>query len=687
MKLGELFEYGVAINFFGNYRSEIASLNNFVTEFSRGLFSLRSLLIGGSLTAGLAVFGNALFSFGKTLEGYFASIKAIVGTQDKTLEALRFASKEAAATPFSLGEVTEAIQRMTQFGFAKTAEMRKQTFDAVGDFAGNFNMGFARSMDMVAKASFGNWESMADATGIRKTTIESMLQTNQKFLAADQATRAHMSQLAKFIATGQTGTEKYKQSLVELLGFMNKGGMESKLQTVSGVLSNLGDVYERFMTSLVGYSQVEGSFFNAVRTTLNNIYNKFNETSSVFDKLASQADGQMTVQERLGRLAENVGRVLSEVWRWIGGYMESATSGVISYLMEIDRFMNDFPNKVAPLILFLYLIKLQVEDFFSGFIQGFSAVWSVFWGIAKLLMGALMAIFSLLTGNGLTSIKSFGGALGVLLAAMLGFKMVTILIGPFMALWNVINMLRAAWTAWGAAALMNPMTWIILGVIALIAAIVLLIVYWDEVVAWVKEFWNAFTEKYPIVAQIFEYIKQALIFVWDILKGYVLWVFGIWKSVITFIWNGLKTIWDSLKAGWNVLKEFGGALLDWLLSPLDFIVKKALAFWDTLKGVWDWIAGSDEMQNLDGGNIDVNHNGMTPMGQSVIQPLEYQPTNYRDLYQVPVGAQGGNTNNNYDAENKYNIQRIDITVPKGTTFDAEAFKRGLNSDINRKGKQ
>lgn len=231
MKLGELFEYGVAINFFGNYRSEMKSLDNFVTEFSRGLFNLRSLLIGGSLTAGLAVFTNAIMGFGKQLEGYFAQIKASVGTQEKTLSILDYASKKAAETPFSLGEVVSAVGRMTTFGFAKDKNMMDKVFNSVGDLAGNRGFDFSHAMDMVAKAGFGNWESLKDMTGLNKQTMRTSVMESQQWLRATNDQKAAMEKYLKTIETGTAGTQDYRMAVVELVGFLNKGGMEERLKT------------------------------------------------------------------------------------------------------------------------------------------------------------------------------------------------------------------------------------------------------------------------------------------------------------------------------------------------------------------------------------------------------------------------------------------------------------------------
>ena len=86
-------------------------------------------------------------------------------------------------------------------------------------------------------------------------------------------------------------------------------------------------------------------------------------------------------------------------------------------------------------------------------------------------------------------------------------------------------------------------------------------------------------------------------------------------------------------------------------------------------------------------NVGYNQNPMEPIGQSVMQPLSYQPANYGALYQQQQG--GGNTTNNYDAENKYDLNGANFifNIQKGAQFGPEEFKRALQDDLNRKGKQ
>ncbi|WP_344014143.1 phage tail tape measure protein, partial [Nocardiopsis exhalans] len=102
-----------------------------------------------------------------------------------------------------------------------------------------------------------------------------------------------------------------------------------------------------------------------------------------------------------------------------------------------------------------------------------------------------------------------------------------------------------------AALWASPITWIVLGIIALIAIIVLLIVYWDEVAAACAAAW--------------EWIKDACAAAWD-------WI----KSTAASIWDGIKAFfadtWDSIKSTvvsvWDAIAGFFSGIWNSITSTV-----------------------------------------------------------------------------------------------------------------------
>ncbi|MEO9655903.1 phage tail tape measure protein [Marinomonas sp.] len=136
---------------------------------------------------------------------------------------------------------------------------------------------------------------------------------------------------------------------------------------------------------------------------------------------------------------------------------------------------------------------------------------------------------------------------------------------------GILTSLPAMW-AFTAALLANPLTWIVVGVVALIAALAALVVYWDDVTAAVKRFFSGMSALANTA--IFEPIQK-----W--------WGdFQVWLSSITFMpsWDLHLELFESLKGWWLGFKN-------WLstLDPFAFLGEKI----SWLKEKFSWLPGID----------------------------------------------------------------------------------------------
>ncbi|WP_161804405.1 hypothetical protein [Microbacterium sp. GCS4] len=124
-------------------------------------------------------------------------------------------------------------------------------------------------------------------------------------------------------------------------------------------------------------------------------------------------------------------------------------------------------------------------------------------------------------------------------------------VGAMAVAWGVYTV--AQWAA-NAAILANPITWIVLAIGAVIAALVLLVANWDAVVAWISEVWGGF------VSWLTE-VTEGIAAWWNELwAGFGAWVTSVWEGFVGFIsdtWSnfvlGLQIIGDALAAWWNGL--------------------------------------------------------------------------------------------------------------------------------------
>lgn len=120
-----------------------------------------------------------------------------------------------------------------------------------------------------------------------------------------------------------------------------------------------------------------------------------------------------------------------------------------------------------------------------------------------------------------------------------------------------------AWTAsiWAStiALLANPVTWIILAIVALIAAVVLLVMNWDAVVKWITDVWAGFIS-----------------WITDVINGFVSWWNSIWAAVGSFIGD----VWNNI-VNW---------VEDAISNVKSVIFSVVLGIWNWWQGIWNSVS-------------------------------------------------------------------------------------------------
>lgn len=649
---GNLLDYGIAVNFFGNYRNEGNALNSLTNKLNSSLMSLQQMVIGGGVTAGLYKLSNAILSTAKSMEQNFANLKSVLGGTAKALETLEWARKKGASTPFEITEVNNAVGTMTSMGFNKNDKMREEVFNSVGDFAALKGFDFADMMQRVSKATFGNWESLGDQFGVRKQTIgtmarERMARTPENFKGEESA----INKAIQIVEKGKQGTEEYKMAVVKLIGVLGRGGMENRLQTIAGAWSNVNDLLSNFMMNMVGYSQIQGTLANAIKETIvNKVLKPFTEAHTV---VINGIKEQTTAVDQLGRIGKGVGDILTQLWGGVDSVIGNATSSVVGWIDKMDKFFSDYKNNVAPLILFLYLVRLQVMDFLSAFWGGFEPV---FKGFIKLGLGVYKVLgdIAMAMGLGDTKAEALGRTLGIIMGILLGIKAFRLITSPLQPLINsaksaifwvmtlnkkiaegeelsrmetmVANMYNSlssglsraipsmtamASSSWSftASLLANPITWIVIAVIALVGWLAYLIYNWDEVqksMQGVSDIALVLLSIFmPIVgipllmAKYWDEFKEIFYNIWRGIRGYLL---GAWlwinRVVIIPLKNAFTKVWTSLKETVKGFVDFIFEKFPFIKTLFEGIANIWKGIKDTISWIWDKIVNSDFVQGI-----------------------------------------------------------------------------------------
>ena len=122
-----------------------------------------------------------------------------------------------------------------------------------------------------------------------------------------------------------------------------------------------------------------------------------------------------------------------------------------------------------------------------------------------------------------------------------------------LAVWKLVNLAMALWSLILAA---SPITWVIIGIAALVAAGYYLYKNWDTVVAWISNEW--------------EYLKNTASAVWAEICAVLSNEWEYIKSVVT---DGVNSAWNAVLNFCNDIRKTFSEVFDWL------------------SGKWEWISG------------------------------------------------------------------------------------------------
>lgn len=142
-----------------------------------------------------------------------------------------------------------------------------------------------------------------------------------------------------------------------------------------------------------------------------------------------------------------------------------------------------------------------------------------------------------------------------------------------------------ATTLWGAVAaqiglntamLASPITWVVAGIAALVAAFVIL---WNKSEGF-RNFWIGLWEAIKTaVAPVVEWIKEAFSTAWDYIKG-------VWEQVQPYF----SAIWEGIKAVFSVVVDVLGAYFETAWSAIQAVWNVAVAYftmiWESIKAVF-----------------------------------------------------------------------------------------------------
>ena len=461
-----------------------------------------------------------------------------------------------------------------------------------------------------------------------------------------------------------------------------------KLQTALPIVSKAADasgVSFTEMSSSLGILANSGIDASSSATALRNIYLEAAKRGvpyqSLIDKISNSTDKLGLANKIFGKRGAVVAVTLAENQaglKKLQGDIESAGAGMINagvagrtaatQLDTLDGALTLLGSAYEGLLLkindgtgALGLFK-NVVQFVANNIEGIATIIGVVVGAFLALKLAVVAgqaaMFAYNVVLGISSVMSAEHAVsvGASNVAMKAQQIASYAVAA--AQWVLSGGLMAATTAawaFAAALLANPLTWIILAIVALGAAIVGLIVYWEEIVAWVTESDSVFAKLIRVallpIIMLFKAIGFAIDIVVSMFSSLVEWVQTSDSAFAGFIRGTLSSIgqyFTDIGTGIDIVIGGLSSLWDWLSNFTMEALAPIMSMIDMFSGIAQDELGVDVNKNITGELTAENPEAIKQdalTSKIVEQSSETVTIDINDNSGGKADVQGGSANN------------------------------------------
>ena len=515
-------------------------------EFGAGLKgAINPALIAAALGAAALGVGKALYDIGEEFDHMSDTIRVGTGATGAALEGLeKSAQKVAATVPTTFQDAGTTVADLnTRLGLTGT-ELETVASQVIA--AGNL---FGEKLDVSKlSTSFQAFNVPLDQTS----------EMMDRLFQVSQATGVGMNDLATETAKAAPTVQQLGftfEDTVSLIGSLDKAGLSTE-KTLSSMTQGLVNLAKGGEAPKDAFNRTVGEIQNflaagneaAALTTAGKIFG----TDGAPQFLAALKSGTFdlnTLQQSIGATGDTILKA-----------QEDTLSGPEKFQIAVNK------------------VKLALEPLAT----------TVFDKVAEALTWLTPKLDSFVAWakENPALIQGIAIAVGVLAAALL--------------------VAAAAQWVMNSALLASPITWIILGIAAIVAAIVLLIVKWDEVWpvlvgawdaivgawnaawGWIKGFFSGLWESITsFVSGIPGAISSFMAGTGDSISGFFS---GLWESITTFVAGIPGAISGFLAGAWDTISAFFTWMLEGLVNFItgipDMIMNGLGTIWDLLGQTW-----------------------------------------------------------------------------------------------------
>src|SRR5438034_1518872 len=483
------------------------------TKFASTFASVRSGALGLGAVVGFGGIGaliGAGFSRLSDIEQTTKSLQVMTGSAASAKLVMNDLLTFAKTTPFAFPDISQIGRNLVAFGVDTTKVV--PILKSLGDAASASGQG-VQAMQSLGNA-IGSVAIAGKISGVDLQSFQAVGVPALKILANTAGVSA--DEMSKRISKGSVDSKFAIDSLVK--------GIENGTTGLAGATAKMGGIMAAQKDTIAGtMDSLKSSVTSTMATLLEPAIPAFRGAVNTFSAEFKKIPGALTAAK-----AQLTSLGFFEALRVLFSGIGAIISGVLPLIQGFARgFMTVFGAGL--------LVGIRALGVAFQWVGGIIQAWRPVLQPIITILGALWAATALIRGAMLA-----GGA------AMLIWHGIMVAFGP------VMKIITALQWAFNAAMDANPITLIILAIIALVAAFVIL---WNRSAAF-RDFW-----------------------------------IGIWNAIgdiISFAWNhGIKPIFEAIKDGihkvgdvFNSVKDFIGRVWDNLgdiaMKPIRFIVNTVL---------------------------------------------------------------------------------------------------------------
>jgi len=233
------------------------------------LLNFKTSIVALAGAAGFIGLTKSVLQTGGAFEDYKATLKTVLGSQDKANKAFAWLGKFAQTTPFEIENLTASFVKLAAYGIDGTKVMK-----TLGDTAAAMGKDIGMAVEALADAQTGEFERLKEF-GIKA------IQITKSNAATMGATMADVGKTA-LTFTDKMGKETFKvvdrnnramitSTLSAIWNEKYQGAMQERSKTMNGMLSNLSDAWTNFK------SKVAEQILPKVKEGLQGILDKIGE--------------------------------------------------------------------------------------------------------------------------------------------------------------------------------------------------------------------------------------------------------------------------------------------------------------------------------------------------------------------------------------------------------------------------